>query len=116
MLNVNSKEIKQYIENLKNVSATAFPKVIRSTLDRMAFLAQKEYKKNVRKNFTIRNAKSNIILKSIRYEKCSNTLDINKMVSKTGQAAQTYGKTTDQLSAFWLNVCIRQILAFLIGR
>lgn len=97
MFSIDDKELKQYKRNLENLSKNAFPKVVRSTLDRMAFLGLKEYKKNFRKSFVVRNAKSNIIIKSMRYEKCSNTLDISKMQSFVGQAETTFGKTTDQL-------------------
>lgn len=97
MFSVDDKNLKQYVRNLQAVSSVAYPKAVRSTLDRMAFIGLKEYKKNVRQKFVIRNAKSNIILKSLRYEKCSGTLDINKMEAKTGQAATTFGKTTDQM-------------------
>lgn len=97
MFNFESKELEQYVQNLQNTSRTAFPKTVRSTLDRMAFLGRKEYLKNIKKNFVIRNAKSNIILKSVRHEKCPGTLDINKMVSITGQGETTFGKKTEQL-------------------
>lgn len=97
MFDFDDRELKQYKENLKKVSSTAFPKAVRSTLDRMAFLTQKHYKKAVKRKFVIRNAKSNIVLKSIRYEKCSSSLDLSKMDAKTGQAATLYGKNTDQL-------------------
>lgn len=97
MFNVDDKNLKQYVQNLQNVSKTAYPKTVRSTLDRMAFKGQKVYKKNVKQKFVVRNAGSNIILKSLRYEKCSNTLKINEMVAKTGQAETTFGKKTEQM-------------------
>lgn len=97
MIDIDTKEIKQLSKNLQAVSKTAYPKAVRSTLDRMAFLGLKEYKKNVKQKFVIRNASSNIVLKSMRYQRCSNTLDISQMAADVGQAATTYGKKTEQL-------------------
>lgn len=97
MFKLDDKELKQYSKNLKSVAKNAFPKAIRSTLERMAYLTVAEYKKNVKKKFVVRNPGSNIILKSIRYEKCSNTLDVDNMSAHTGQGAKTFGKDTDQL-------------------
>lgn len=97
MINIDDKNIKEYVKNLKSISKSAYPKVIRSVLDRMAFLGLKELKKNIKKSFTIRNASSNIILKSLHYSRCSNSLDINSMESKMGQLATTFSKATDQI-------------------
>ena len=97
MFNINSKELQQYEKNLKAASSTAFPKAVRSTVDRLAYLTVAEYKKNVKKTFVVRNPGSNIILKSIRYEKSPGTLDISKMEALIGQGNKTFGKTTDQL-------------------
>ena len=97
MFSTDDKNLKQLVRNLQTLSKTAYPKTVRSTLDREAFLCLKEYKKNVKNDFVIRNAKSNIILKSLRYEKCSNTLKISDMEAKTGQAETTFGKHTEQM-------------------
>ncbi len=97
MFNIDDKEFKQMIKNLKSSAKNAVPKAIRSTLDRMGYLGQKVYKDNVKNNFIVRNKAANIVLKSIRYEKCPNTLNISDMVTMVGQKETTYGKTTDQL-------------------
>lgn len=97
MFNIDKKEFTQFIKNLESVAKNAAPKAIRSTFDRMGYLGQKIYKDNIKSNFVIRNSNSNIILKSIRYEKCPNTLNIPDMLVRIGQKETTYGKTTDQL-------------------
>lgn len=97
MFSADDKNLKQYVKNLQSVSKTAYPKTVRSTLDRQAYIGLAEYKKNVKSNFVIRNAKTNIILKSLRYEKCSGTLNIADMVARTGQAETTFGKRTEQM-------------------
>lgn len=97
MFSADDSNIKQYVKNLQAVSKTAYPKTVRSTLDREAFLGLKEYKKNVKSSFVVRNSSTNIILKSLRYEKCGGTLKISDMVSKTGQAETTFGKHTEQM-------------------
>lgn len=97
MFNIDAKELKQYVKNLNEVSKTAYPKAVRSTLDRLAFLAQDEYKKNIKGNFLLRQVNSNIIMKSIRYEKCGNSLEIAQMESLFGQQNKTFGRNTDQM-------------------
>lgn len=97
MFNFMDEDLKRYQENLKKVSSTAFPKAVRSMLDRQSYLGYQEFKKNIKKKFVVRNAKSNIILKSLRYEKCSSSLDVDKMESRTGQSATKYGKNTNQI-------------------
>ena len=92
MINADIKDIKQLEQNLLSVSKSAYPKTVRSTLDREAFLAHEQYKKNVHLKFVIRNEN---YLKSLRYQKCSSSLNIEKMEAKTGQAAETFGKKTD---------------------
>ena len=49
MINADIKDIKQLEQNLLSVSKSAYPKTVRSTLDREAFLAHEQYKKNVQK-------------------------------------------------------------------
>lgn len=92
MLEADIKDIKQLVKNLNNSAANAFPKTVRATLDREAFIAHGKYKDNVHKNFVVRNEN---YLKSLRYQKCGGSLNIEKMEAKTGQAAKTFGKTTD---------------------
>lgn len=92
MLETDIKDIKQLVENLNNSAVNAYPKTVRATLDREAFIAHGKYKDNVHKNFVIRNEN---YLKSLRYQKCGRSLNIERMEAKTGQAAKTFGKTTD---------------------
>lgn len=92
MISADIRDIKQLEKTLLTVSKSAYPKTVRSTLDREAFLAHQEYKANVHKKFVIRNEN---YLKSLRYQKCSSGLNIEKMEAKTGQAAETFGKKTD---------------------
>lgn len=98
MFNIDSKEFKQYKQNLENVSKYAFIDVVRSTLEKMAHDAREQYLKNIKKEFVIRNAKSNIILKSVQYDGPNwKEHNINKLESFVGQKETTFGKTTDQL-------------------
>lgn len=97
MFNINTKDLEQYKKNLDRVSKDAFPKAVRSTLDNMAYKTQTEYKKNIKKELTIRGGRNNIVMKSTRYERCSGTLEIDKMEADTGQQSMTYGKKTEQL-------------------
>lgn len=92
MINADIKDIKQIEKNLKKTAVDAYPKTVRATLDREAFIAHEKYKNNVHQKFVIRNQN---YLKSLRYQKCGSSLDIEKMESKTGQAAKTFGKITD---------------------
>jgi len=97
MLAVDDKQIKNYAKSLKNISNSALPKAVRSTLDALAYRTSVAYKDNVHRTFTVRGGKSNIVLRSIRYQKCGKSLEIYKMEAKTGQIAITSGKKTDQL-------------------
>ena len=100
LIEVDKKELEQYKKNLENTNKYAYPKTVRSTLDRMAFLGKKEYDKNVKKELTIRGSKTkNIVVASIGYEKCQNTLHIENMEAFTGQFDTKYGKKTEQLKA-----------------
>ena len=93
MIEVDTSELKKYVKNLKNVAKDAYPKTVRSTLERMGFETTKEYKANVRKNLTIRgNKKTNIVVASIGYEKPSSSLKINDMQCIAGQKSMKYGK------------------------
>lgn len=96
-MNIDSKELKQWTKNLQAVAKNAYPKAVRSTLDRTAFLAQKEYKKFVKTKFIIREPQNNIILKSLHYNKCGKSLKIEEMQASVGQLSRTYGKKTEQL-------------------
>lgn len=97
MLTVDNKQIKKYTKSLKNISSSAFPKAVRSTLDALAYKTSVLYKDNVHRTFTVRGGKSNIVLRSIRYQKCGKSLELSKMEAKTGQISKTSGKKTDQL-------------------
>lgn len=96
-MDINSKELKQWTKNLQSIAKNAYPKTVRSALDRTAFLAQKEYKKFVKTKFIIREPQNNIILKSLHYNKCGKSLKISDMQSSVGQLARTFGKKTEQL-------------------
>lgn len=97
MIEVDTTEIKKYIKNLENTSKDAYPKAVRSTLDSLAFNTQKKYKVNVKNELIIRGGNSNIVMKSIHYEKCGSGLNVEKMESKVGQLSKLYGKDTVQL-------------------
>ena len=92
MINADIKDLEQLVKNLNESAADAVPKTVRATLDREAFIAHEKYKENAHKNFEIRNEN---YLKSLRYQKCGSSLKIEKMQAHTGQAAKTFGKTTD---------------------
>jgi len=99
MFNIDDKELKIFAKNLKNVSEKAFPLAVRSTLDNMAYRTKMKYNYNIRHKLVIRgNKEKNIVPASVGYEKCSDSLEINKMQSFAGQKAVTYGKKTEQLA------------------
>lgn len=98
MFSVNDSDLKKYKKNLENSSKYAYPDVVRSTLTKEAYEASEEYKKNVKKELTIRGGASNIVLKSIHYEKTQyGEKDVNKMTSFVGQQSKTFGRKTEQL-------------------
>lgn len=98
MFNIDDKEIKHFEKILSDINETAFPKVVRSTLERTAYITKKQYDENVRKELVIRGNKTkNIVMASIGYTKSPNTLDINKMVTYVGQYDSKYGRKTEQL-------------------
>lgn len=97
MIEIDTKEIKKFVKNLKSTSKDAYPKAVRSTLDNLAFNTQKKYKVNVKNALTIRGGSGNIVMKSIHYQKCRSGLDVSKMESRVGQLSQVYGKETVQL-------------------
>lgn len=97
MFSVESKDFKTYKENLERTAKYAFPDAVKSTLNNLAYKTSVEYKKNIKKELTIRGGQNNIVLKSVHYEKCPNGHDISKMESKVGQQASTYGRPTEQL-------------------
>lgn len=96
MFDIDNKQVKNLTKTLKRLGNEAFPKAIRSTLDATAYNTSQLYRDNVYRTFTVRG-KNNIVIRSIRYEKCSKGLDISKMESKTGQQTKTSNKKTDQL-------------------
>ena len=69
MFEVDDKDLKQYTETLKIVAKYAYPDTVRSTLSKAAFETSVIYKKNVISSLMIRGGKSNIVLKSVHYEK-----------------------------------------------
>lgn len=98
MIETDTTDLKKYVNNLKRAAVDAYPKAVRSTLERMGFETTKEYKANVRKNLTIRgDKKANIVVASIGYEKPSGSLKINDMQCIVGQRSMMYGKKTEQL-------------------
>ena len=60
MFNIDTKDLEQYKKNLDKVSKDAFPKAVRSTLDNMAYRTHTEYKKNIKKELTIRGGQKAI--------------------------------------------------------
>ena len=98
MIKVDDKDLKQYTENLKNAAKYAYPDTVRSTLSKAAYETSVLYKKNVRKELTIRGGKSNIVLVSIHYEKAQyKEKNVENMASYVGQQAKTFGKPSEQL-------------------
>ena len=49
MIEVDKKELEQYKKNLENTNKYAYPKTVRSTLDRMAFLGKKRIRQKCKK-------------------------------------------------------------------
>lgn len=96
MIDINDKNIKNLTKVLKRLGNDAFPKAVRSTLDATAYKTSQATIENVYRTFTVRG-KSNIVIRSIRYEKCGKGLDISRMEAKAGQIAKTLGKKTEQL-------------------
>lgn len=98
MIEVDDKDLKRYTENLQNVAKYAYPDTVRATLTKAAYETSVLYKKNVKKDLTIRGGSKNIVLTSIHYEKAQyKEKDVNKMASYVGQQDKTYGKPTEQL-------------------
>lgn len=98
MFNIDDKDLEQYQKNLEQAHKYAFPDTVRATLSKEAYDTSVEYKKNIKKELTIRGGKSNIVLNSVHYEKAQySEKDIDKMTSFVGQQAETYGKKTEQL-------------------
>lgn len=98
MLSVDNKDLKKYTKNLQEASKYAFPDTVRSTLSKMAYETSILYKKNVKEDLTIRGGATNIVLKSIHYDKAQySEHDVNKMFSCVGQQAKTFGRETEQL-------------------
>ncbi len=98
MFNIDNKDLEQYQKNLEKVHKYAFPDTVRATLSKEAYDTSVQYKKNIRQELTIRGGTSNIVLKSVHYEKAQySEKDVNKMASFVGQQAETYGKKTEQL-------------------
>lgn len=97
MFKIEDKELNTLKKNLNNISQTSFPIAVRSTLNKLAYNNFIEYKKNLNKELVFRGGQNNIVKKSVGYDKCLNTLDINVMEAFTGQRIKTFGKKTEQL-------------------
>jgi len=98
MFDIDSRELTQFEKNLNEVHKYAFVDTVRATLTKEAYETSVLFKKNVASEFTIRGGKSNIVLKSIHYEKAQySEKDINKLEAHAGQQGEFYGKKTEQL-------------------
>ena len=93
-MDIDFKDIEKITKNLKQTSKTAYPLTIRSTLNAEAKQTSDEYKKAVPKKFTVRNRG---YLKTIGFNQCENTFDIDKMESAAGQREQFFGKKQEGL-------------------
>lgn len=98
MFEVDNNDLKKFKKNLENVNKYAYPDTVRSTLTKMAYETGEQYKKNVKNELVIRGGASNIVLKSIHYEKAQfSEKDVNKMEALVGQQNKTFGRKTEQL-------------------
>ena len=88
-MDVEFKDLVKLTNNLKQTSRTAYPLTVRSTLNAMAKQTTDEYKSGVLKTFTVRNRG---YLKTIGFNQCKNTFDIDSMESVTGQREHFFGK------------------------
>lgn len=88
-MDVEFKDLEKLTKNLKEISRAAYPLTVRSTLNAMAKQGSDEYKSGVKKTFTVRNRG---YLKTIGYNQCKNTFDIDEMESVTGQRERFFGK------------------------
>lgn len=93
-MDIDFKDVEKITKNLKQTSRTAYPLTIRSTLNAEAKQTSDEYKKAVPKKFTVRNRG---YLKTIGFNQCENTFDIDKMESAAGQREQFFGKKQEGL-------------------
>ena len=99
MFDIDDSDLKKFKQNLDDAHKYAFPDVVRSTLSKLAFETSREYKKEAKKQLTIRGGESNIVLKSIHYEKAQySEKNIDKMQSFAGEQNKTFGRETEQLA------------------
>ena len=99
MFDIDDSDLKKLKKNLDAVHKYAFPDVVRRTLSTMAYNTSRVYKAEAKKALTIRGGESNIVLKSIHYEKAQySEKDPGKMFSLVGEQAKTFGRTTEQLA------------------
>ncbi len=95
MLKVDTKDVQKLVDALREVSRSAYPLTVRSTLNRLAY-DTKELSSNetIPHTFTTRNT---FIQKSVQYERSENTFSIGAMEARAGQVSDYLGKKTDQL-------------------
>lgn len=95
MLKVDTKDVQKLVDALREVSRSAYPLTVRSTLNRLAYdtkgLSSNE---TIPHTFTTRNT---FIQKSVQYERSENTFSIGAMEARAGQVSDYLGKKTDQL-------------------
>lgn len=91
-MQIDYKDLEKFTNNLKETSRSAYPLTVRSTLNAQAKQTADAYKQNVKKTFTIRNQG---YLKTIGFNQCDNTFNIDEMESVTGQRSQFFGKKID---------------------
>lgn len=95
MFKVDTKDIQNLVDTLRNISRSAYPLAVRSTLNRLAFDTKKVASNEIiPRTFTTRNT---FIQKSVQYERSENTFSIGAMEARAGQVSDYLGKKTDQL-------------------
>ncbi len=93
-MDINYKDIEKLTRNLKETSRAAYPLTVRSTLNAQAKQTSDLYKKEVPKHFTVRNRG---YLKTIGFNQCQNTFNIDEMESAAGQREEFFGKKQEGL-------------------
>jgi len=95
MFKVDTKDIQNLTDALRDVSRSAYPLAVRSTLNKLAFETKKlASSETIPHTFTTRNT---FIEKSVQYERSENTFSIGAMQARAGQVSDYLGKRTDQL-------------------
>lgn len=83
MIDINTRDIKQYESDLKTFAKKAFPFATKSTLNQAAFETRKQAQNNLRKDFTLRNRFTS---GSVRVEQ-TRTLNVRRQEAITGSIA-----------------------------